>query len=90
MTVEAQHLKPGMVVDRGPWSTWGEPADWQAALVAEPPVVVDPAGLVEVSFVGGPPTLRIASDWPVELDTPMMADFRAALMMEESERLGLV
>lgn len=85
--VEAQHLQPGMVVDYGPWLPWGCPPEWQSALVAAPPVEVDPAGLVEVLFVGGPPPLQVASDWPMELDTPAAADLRDNLITEESERL---
>ncbi len=83
MTVQAAALQPGMVIDYSPYSTWGD--EWEAALVAAPPVLVKP-GLVEISFVGGPPPLRLAGDWPVTLDTPEMADLRAALVMEESER----
>ncbi len=90
MSVQAQHLQAGMVMDRGPWSTWGEPPEWETALVAGPPIEVDPAGLVEIVFVGGPPPLRLATDWPVDLDTPAMADLRTTLLMEEAERNNLL
>lgn len=87
MTVEAQHLKAGMVIERAPWSTWGEPVEWETALVSAPPVEVDPDGLVEVVFVGGPPPLVVASDWPIELATAEAADLREVLMLGELERL---
>jgi len=87
MTVEARHLKAGMVIDRGGWTVWGEPGEWQTALVSAAPVEVDPDGLVEVVFAGGPPPMVVASDWPIELATEADADLRELLIMEESERL---
>jgi hypothetical protein len=87
MTTEARNLKPGMVMDCGAWTEWASPREWQGAVVAAVPVEVEP-GLVEIRFVGGPPPLRLAADWPVTLDTPQMADFREAILIEEAERMS--
>lgn len=83
----AGRLRPGMVIDYSPYSTWGSSTEWDTPMVAAHPVEVEP-GLVEIQFIGGPPPLRLAPDWPITEHTPAMSDLHTALVMEELERLG--
>lgn len=84
--VQAQNLRPGMVVDFGPWGTWkgGEPAQLHIVQVT----AAEETGMVHLHGPGGFVSRAIAADWPFEIYTRERAALEDGIIGAERNRLA--